>query len=178
MAVEGRPATQLLTYKGAAYSFQVTGRADTREVRLKVGDQTYAYGPSADGGLDVKGLPATASIPSHLAKGDYTSRFSRSIPSSRMSSSWLCPDHRRRRLPESQHLGDRRTALSAERPPKGPRLHPLLLRHQPGFVPGAIACGWLGQTHRAVGRLWRCWRRHGPGLARLCAGQAPAGRQG
>ncbi len=72
MAVEGRPATQLLTYKGAAYSFQVTGRADTREVRLKVGDQTYAYGPSADGGLDVKGLPATASIPSHLAKGDYT----------------------------------------------------------------------------------------------------------
>lgn len=71
MAVEGEPATQLLTYKGAAYSFQVTGRADTRDVKLLVGGKPYAYGPSAEGGLDIKGLPAAAPLPAHLAKGDY-----------------------------------------------------------------------------------------------------------
>ncbi len=71
MAFEGRPAEQVLTYKGASYAFQTQGRADQRQVKLKVGEQTYAYGPSADGGLDIKGLPATAPLPAHLAKGDY-----------------------------------------------------------------------------------------------------------
>ena len=71
MAFEGKPATQVLTYQGAAYDFQVTGRADSRKVNLIVAGQPYAYGPSADGGLDIKGLPAAAPLPSHLAVGQY-----------------------------------------------------------------------------------------------------------
>jgi POT family proton-dependent oligopeptide transporter len=71
MAVEGQPATQVLTYKGAAYDFQVTGRADSRQVRLLVAGAPYAYAPAADGGLNIENLPAAAPLPSHLAKGDY-----------------------------------------------------------------------------------------------------------
>jgi POT family proton-dependent oligopeptide transporter len=71
MAVEGQPATQVLTYKGATYDFRVTGRAADREVKLLVGGQPYAYSAAADGGLDVKGLPAAAPLPGHMPKGDY-----------------------------------------------------------------------------------------------------------
>jgi POT family proton-dependent oligopeptide transporter len=71
MALEGQPATQVLTTHGAAYNFQVTGRANDRDVKLMVAGQPYAYGPSADGGLDIKGLPAGAPLPAHLVKGDY-----------------------------------------------------------------------------------------------------------
>src|SRR5437764_14563435 len=71
MALEGEPATQVLTTHGATYNFQITGRAVAREVKLLVDGQGYAYAPSADGGLDIKNLPATAPLPAHLAKGDY-----------------------------------------------------------------------------------------------------------
>ncbi|THD82028.1 MAG: peptide MFS transporter [Phenylobacterium sp.] len=71
MAFEGKPATQVLGYHGARYEFQVTGRADNRDVKLLVAGQPYAYAPAADGGLDVKGLPAASPLPAHLAKGDY-----------------------------------------------------------------------------------------------------------
>jgi len=71
MALEGEPATQVLTTHGAAYNFQVTGRADSRDVKLLVAGQPYAYAAAADGGLDIKGLPANAPLPSHMAKGDY-----------------------------------------------------------------------------------------------------------
>jgi POT family proton-dependent oligopeptide transporter len=71
MAFEGRPATQILTYHAQTYEFQVTGRTDSREVKLLVAGQPYAYGPAADGGLDIKGLPAGAPLPAHLVKGDY-----------------------------------------------------------------------------------------------------------
>ena len=69
MAVEGRPATQVLTYAGAHYEFAVSGRMDHRMVKLKVGEGAYDYGPASDGGLDIKGLPAAAPLPSHRAKG-------------------------------------------------------------------------------------------------------------
>ena len=71
MAIQGQPATQVLTYHGAQYEFQATGRINTRDVKLLVGGQPYAYGPAADGGLEIKGLPATAPLPAHLAKADY-----------------------------------------------------------------------------------------------------------
>jgi POT family proton-dependent oligopeptide transporter len=71
MAIQGKPAEQILTYHGAQYEFQATGRINTRDVKLLVGGQAYAYGPAVDGGLDIKGLPATAPLPAHLAKGDY-----------------------------------------------------------------------------------------------------------
>jgi POT family proton-dependent oligopeptide transporter len=71
MAVQGKPANQELTYHGAKYEFQISGRINTRDVKLVVAGQPYAVGPGADGGLEIKGLPATAPLPAHLAKGDY-----------------------------------------------------------------------------------------------------------
>lgn len=71
MAIEGAPATQVLTYQGAKYEFVVHGRADSREVKLKVGSGEYAFGANEAGGLEFKGLPADAPIPSVLAKGSY-----------------------------------------------------------------------------------------------------------
>jgi proton-dependent oligopeptide transporter, POT family len=80
MALEGEPATQVLTTHGAAYNFRVTGRADSRDVKLLVGGGAYAYAPSADGGLDIKGLPAAAPLPAHLAKGDYQISVAKQSP--------------------------------------------------------------------------------------------------
>jgi POT family proton-dependent oligopeptide transporter len=71
MAIEGAPATQVLTYQGAKYEFVVHGRADGREVKLKVGAGEYAFGANEAGGLEFKGLPANAPIPAVLAKGSY-----------------------------------------------------------------------------------------------------------
>ncbi len=71
MAIEGAPATQVLTYQGAKYEFVVHGRADSREVKLKVGSGEYAFGANEAGGLEFKGLPADAPIPAVLAKGSY-----------------------------------------------------------------------------------------------------------
>ena len=72
MAFEGKPVTQVLTYNSASYDFQVIGRADARQVKLKVGDKAYDYGPSADGGLAIKDLAADAPLPAVLPKGSYT----------------------------------------------------------------------------------------------------------
>jgi len=71
MTVQGQPATQVLTYHGAQYEFQAQGRMNSRDVKLLVGGQAYAYGSAPDGGLEIKGLPATAPLPTHLAKGDF-----------------------------------------------------------------------------------------------------------
>ena len=71
MAMEGRPAQNILTTHGHAYAVQTEGRASTRQVRLEVDGKPYAFKSQPDGGLDIKGLPAGASIPSHLAKADY-----------------------------------------------------------------------------------------------------------
>ena len=71
MAIEGAPATQVLTYQGAKYEFVVHGRADSREVKLKVGEGEYAFGANEAGGLELKGLPADAPLPAVLAKGSY-----------------------------------------------------------------------------------------------------------
>jgi POT family proton-dependent oligopeptide transporter len=72
LAIEGRPAEQVLTWRGASYVFQTEGRADTRHVRLKVGAGLYDFAPApGDAGLLIKGLPAGAPLPRLLPKGDY-----------------------------------------------------------------------------------------------------------
>jgi POT family proton-dependent oligopeptide transporter len=71
MAFEGKPAVQELTYHGAKYEFVAQGRAEQRRVQLQVGGRAYDYGPSADGGLRIEGLPAAAPLPSVLPKGSY-----------------------------------------------------------------------------------------------------------
>jgi proton-dependent oligopeptide transporter, POT family len=71
MGFEGKPATQTLTYQGATYEFVSEGRAGDREVKLVVDGKQYAYGPSAEGGLEIKDLPVGAPIPTVLPKGQY-----------------------------------------------------------------------------------------------------------
>jgi POT family proton-dependent oligopeptide transporter len=71
MAIEGAPARQTLTYRGAHYEFQLKGRMETRDVKLLVDGEPYAVGASSDGGLAIEGLPVGASLPSVLPKGAY-----------------------------------------------------------------------------------------------------------
>jgi len=71
MAIEGAPATQVLTYQGAKYEFVVHGRSADRTVKLKVGNQDYSFGADEAGGLLIKDLPANAPLPATLTKGSY-----------------------------------------------------------------------------------------------------------
>ena len=77
MAIEGRPATQTLTYNNAQYEFVVEGRGEARQALIAVGDQKYEYGAAENGGLEIKGLPATAPLPAVLPEGSYTLSESR-----------------------------------------------------------------------------------------------------
>lgn len=71
MGVEGEPAKQILTYKGQEYGFTVKGRMEERRARIIVDGNSYSFGPSSEGGFEIKGLPEGASIPQVLAKGEY-----------------------------------------------------------------------------------------------------------
>jgi POT family proton-dependent oligopeptide transporter len=71
MAIEGKPAVQVLTYQGHTYNFEVQGRADQRVAKLRIGDGLYDYGPNPDGGLQIKNLPASAPLPPVLSSGSY-----------------------------------------------------------------------------------------------------------
>jgi POT family proton-dependent oligopeptide transporter len=77
MAIEGRPAQQTLTYNGARYEFVVEGRGEERQAMIAVGEGKYEYGAAPGGGLEIKGLPATAPIPAVLPKDSYTLSESR-----------------------------------------------------------------------------------------------------
>ena len=71
MAIEGTPAQQTLHYAGNSYAVAAQGRMESRQVRLMVAGQPYAFGPAADGGLAIKDLPAGSPLPSELPKGAY-----------------------------------------------------------------------------------------------------------
>jgi proton-dependent oligopeptide transporter, POT family len=70
MAIEGQPATQVLTYHGQPYSFVASGRASSRIVRLKVGSATYDVAGTG-GAMTIKDLPAGAPLPAVLPVGSY-----------------------------------------------------------------------------------------------------------
>ena len=72
MGIEGTPAKQILTYQGQDLSFNVSGRMEARRARVIVDGQEYEYGASPEGGFEIKGLAAGASVPSVLPKGSYT----------------------------------------------------------------------------------------------------------
>ncbi|HLZ83925.1 MAG TPA: oligopeptide:H+ symporter [Caulobacteraceae bacterium] len=72
MAVEGPPAQQTLTYHGAHYAFDVSGRGDERVARLVVGGRAYDFGQTPAGDFQIKGLAAGAALPPVLAKGSFT----------------------------------------------------------------------------------------------------------
>jgi POT family proton-dependent oligopeptide transporter len=71
LAIEGAPAQQVLTYKGAQYVFLTEGRGSDRHEQIKVGDHAYDFGAGAGGGLAIKGLPAASPLPSLLPAGGY-----------------------------------------------------------------------------------------------------------
>lgn len=71
MAFEGKPATQLLTYQGATYEMQVTGRAADREVQLLVQGQPYDFEIGTDRSITIAGLPPTAALPATLPGDSY-----------------------------------------------------------------------------------------------------------
>jgi POT family proton-dependent oligopeptide transporter len=71
MAVEGAPATQVLSYGGQSYEFVAEGRSSERSVKLKVDGAEYAYGATDSGDFEIIGLPANASLPAVLPKGGY-----------------------------------------------------------------------------------------------------------
>jgi POT family proton-dependent oligopeptide transporter len=72
MAVEGTPATQQLVYGGQRYEVAAEGRMESRSVKLMVGDKAYDFGPAANGGLEIKGLPAGGALPTVLPEGSFT----------------------------------------------------------------------------------------------------------
>jgi proton-dependent oligopeptide transporter, POT family len=71
MGWEGRPAVQTLTFAGHKYDFTVTGRMENRSACVNVGSGCYPVAPAADGGLQIKGLPAGGALPQVLVKGSY-----------------------------------------------------------------------------------------------------------
>ncbi|HEY2751955.1 oligopeptide:H+ symporter [Phenylobacterium sp.] len=72
MAVEGHPAQQTLQYAGQSFPVAAEGRMESRQVRLMVAGKPYEFGPAADGGMAIKGLPVSASLPADLPKGSFT----------------------------------------------------------------------------------------------------------
>jgi POT family proton-dependent oligopeptide transporter len=72
MAVEGKPATQTLTYAGHAYAFQVEGRGEERIAKILVAGQPYEVASNAVGDVEIKNLPGGTALPSVLPKGQYT----------------------------------------------------------------------------------------------------------
>ena len=80
MAIEGPPAQQSLTYQGATYQFKAEGLGDDRHVKLMIAGKGYDYGPAAGGGLEIKGLPAGAPLPTLLKPGTYATPVAKSNP--------------------------------------------------------------------------------------------------
>jgi POT family proton-dependent oligopeptide transporter len=80
MAIEGPAAKETLTWQDHTYDYSLVGRMDERTVCLKVGSGCYGVGAAPNGGLAIKGLPATAPLPQVLAKGSYVERQTRSQP--------------------------------------------------------------------------------------------------
>jgi POT family proton-dependent oligopeptide transporter len=72
LAIEGPDAKQVVTYQGRDFTVNVEGRMASKVAKIHVDGKDYLFGASPDGGLLIKGLPATASIPQVLPKGGYT----------------------------------------------------------------------------------------------------------
>ncbi|MBP2158959.1 MULTISPECIES: peptide MFS transporter [Asticcacaulis] len=73
MAIEGTANVETLTYKGQTYEFVAQGEGQSRAVKLEVNGKLYDWAGRADGGYDIKNLPADAPLPAELPKGSFTS---------------------------------------------------------------------------------------------------------
>lgn len=72
LAIEGPDAKQVVTYQGHDFTVNVEGRMASKVAKIHVDGKDYLFGASPDGGLQIKDLPAAASIPQVLPKGGYT----------------------------------------------------------------------------------------------------------
>jgi POT family proton-dependent oligopeptide transporter len=164
MTIQGKPAVQVLSYHGAQYEFQVTGRAATRDVKLLVGGHAYAYAGAADGGLDIKGLPAGAPLPAHLAKTDYELKTQDPNPSFKnifyLALSLIIMGVGFLKANISSIVGQLYPAGDTRRDPGFTLFY---FGINMGSFWAAIACGWLGQ---AVG--W--WAGFGAAAAGMALG--------
>ena len=77
MALEGRPATETLTYGGTAYEIAAEGRGAAREVAIVVDGKNYTFGPAEGGGIAIADLPAGSPLPATLAPDSYEMKQSR-----------------------------------------------------------------------------------------------------
>ena len=80
MALEGRPATETLTYAGTAYEIAAEGRGASREVTIVVDGANYQFGPAEGGGIAVADLPEGSALPATLAPGSYEMTQTRDLP--------------------------------------------------------------------------------------------------
>ena len=113
------------------------GRPDGRPHRLPAGrGRLLRVGAAPGGGLAIKGLPAARAAAARAGQGQLHREPVPLAAVRRRALPGAGADHHGRRLPEGQHLLDRRPALSAGRPAPRSRLHALLLRHQPRRVLG------------------------------------------
>ena len=71
MAYEGRDSSQTLTYANQSYPISSEGRGDDRKVGIVVDGKSYGFGGAEGGGIAIKDLPATASLPAVLPAGTY-----------------------------------------------------------------------------------------------------------
>ncbi|HEX5007657.1 MAG TPA: oligopeptide:H+ symporter, partial [Hyphomonadaceae bacterium] len=62
MAIEQVPARNVLSFQGQDYQIEAEGRQDQRHAWVVVEGQRYEFGP-ADGGMEIKNLPANAPLP-------------------------------------------------------------------------------------------------------------------
>ena len=65
MAMEGKPAQNILTTQGHTYAVQTEGRASTRQVRLEVDGKLYAFKSQPDGGLEYGDPGQSPSAPTY-----------------------------------------------------------------------------------------------------------------
>jgi POT family proton-dependent oligopeptide transporter len=151
MGLEGPPATQSLTYAGAEYQFETSGRGEARAARLNVGGQTYSYGPAPGGGIALEGLPASAPLPAVLPPGSYELKVDRSelFESTMYLALSLI-------IMGVCFLKANLSAIVGQLYPQGdPRRDPGFTLYYYGINLGsfwaAVVCGWLGTT----GSAWR-----------------------
>ncbi len=71
MAFEGRPAQEALIYAARPTRSPPKAGSATRRARLMVDGQPYQFRRAEGGGLEIKDLPAGASLPAILPAGDY-----------------------------------------------------------------------------------------------------------
>jgi POT family proton-dependent oligopeptide transporter len=81
MAVgEGPTAKQDLIYQGVHYAVKADDRPEGGVSQILVGGKAYELGATAKGELQIKGLPANASLPSVLPDKSYTKQTRRDGP--------------------------------------------------------------------------------------------------